>query len=169
MDALESLNSFAADRLKSELLKCCGSTRWAERMLDQRPFANVSDLLKKADETWWSLAPGDWLEAFRSHPKIGEKKAETAQSVVAAAWSKQEQSGAGNATQETTEALASGNRDYVAKYGFIFIVCATGKTANEMLSNLRSRLSNDRDTELRIAAEEQRKITQLRLKKLVAL
>ena len=137
-------------------------------MVDQRPFVDVSELLSKADDSWRSLGAQDWLEAFRSHPKIGEKKAEQAQSAEARTWSEQEQAGTLDSAQETMAALAAGNREYESRFGYIFIVCATGKTSAEMLEILRDRLKNDPEDELRVAAEEQRKITQLRLRKLIA-
>src|SRR6266550_4548548 len=163
MNTLDRLNSLSPDDAEIEFLKCCGSKNWARRMVDQRPFIDVSELLSKADDGWRSLGAQDWVEAFRSHPKIGEKKAEQAQSAEARAWSEQEQAGTRDSAQETTTALAAGNREYESRYGYIFIVCATGKTTAEMLAILHERLSNDPDNELRIAAEEQRKITQLRL------
>jgi OHCU decarboxylase len=167
MNALDRLNSLSAPEALSEFLKVCGSKTWAQRMVDQRPFVEVSRLLSKADDIWASLAAQDWLEAFRSHPKIGEKKAEQAQSAEARAWSEQEQAGTRDSAQETMQALAAGNREFEQRFGYIFIVCATGKTSVEMLANLRERVNNDPDVELRIAAEEQRKITQLRLKRLL--
>jgi len=136
-------------------------------MVDERPFVNVDELLGKADSIWWSLEPDDWLAAFRSHPKIGERKAAEEVADQARAWSEAEQSGTRDAAEETAQALSEGNREYEQRFGYIFIVCATGKTAEEMLGILRERLSNDSDKELRVAAEEQRKITRLRLKKLV--
>jgi OHCU decarboxylase len=136
-------------------------------MVDERPFVDVADLLSKADSIWRSSASDDWLAAFRSHPKIGEQKAAEKVAEQARAWSEAEQAGTRDAAQETTLALAAGNREYEQRFGCIFIVCATGKTSAEMLAILRERLSNDPETELRAAAEEQRKITQLRLNKLV--
>lgn len=136
-------------------------------MVAERPFAKVDELLDKADSIWWSVEADDWLEAFRSHPQIGEQKAAEIVAEQARDWSEAEQTGARDAAPETKQALASGNRQYEQRFGFIFIVCASGKTANEMLAVLGERLSNDPDKELHIAAEEQRKITQLRLNKLV--
>lgn len=136
-------------------------------MTDARPFANVDDLLAKADSIWRSLSEEDWLEAFRAHPKIGEQKASAAQSEQARNWSRQEQSGIERAAAETRAALATGNQEYEKRFGFIFIVCATGKTSEEMLAILNSRLQNEPGTELPVAAEEQRKITRLRLEKLL--
>ena len=136
-------------------------------MTAARPFANVDELLTKAESTWSSLSPEDWFEAFRAHPMIGEKKAAAAQSEEARQWSAQEQSGIRNAAADTMAALAAGNRDYEQRFGFIFIVCATGKRSEEMLAILQSRLQNDAEAEIAVAAEEQRKIMRLRLEKLL--
>ena len=148
---------------KAEFLKCCGSRAWAKALSDARPFIDADALYDKADSVWWSLSESDWLEAFRAHPKIGEQKAATAQSEQARSWSAREQSGVQDAAAETKVALAKGNQEYEERFGFIFIVCATGKSSEEMLRTLNQRLQNDRGTELRAAAEEQRKITRLRL------
>jgi len=136
-------------------------------MSDARPFKDADALLHKADSVWWSLSEEDWLEAFRAHPKIGEQRAATAQSEQARSWSAQEQSAIQDAATETKKALAARNREYEERFGFIFIVCATGKTSSEMLTILQERLPNDPALELRVAAEEQRKITRLRLEKLL--
>ena len=136
-------------------------------MVDERPFVNVDELLGKADSIWWSLESDDWLAAFRSHPKIGERKAAEKVAEQARAWSEAEQAGTRDAPGETARALTEGNSEYEQRFGFIFIVCATGKTADEILGILRERLRNDPDKELRVAAEEQGKITQLRLMKLI--
>jgi OHCU decarboxylase len=164
---LKLLNSLSPAEAEAELRRCCGANNWTRLMTEARPFASVKDLLAKADNLWWSLGEEDWLEAFRAHPKIGEQKAAAAQSEQARNWSAQEQSGIERAAQETKAALASGNQDYEDRFGFIFIVCATGKTSAEMLAILNERLQNDPATELRVAAEEQRKITRLRLEKLL--
>jgi len=144
------------------LLECCGSHNWAAHMLAARPFRDMPSLATAATEIWWRLTPADWLEAFSKHPKIGEKG-------KVSQWSSQEQSGMHAAALETAEKLATLNQSYFDKFGWIFIVCATGKTAEEMLSLLESRLSNLPDDELRIAAAEQNKITLLRLRKLLCL
>ncbi len=136
-------------------------------MTGVRPFQDVEELLAKADGIWRSLGEEDWLEAFRAHPKIGEQKAAATQSEQARSWSVQEQSGIERAAQETKAALASGNQAYEKRFGFIYVVCATGKTSEEMLAILNDRLQNDPETELRQAAEEQGKITRLRLEKLL--
>ena len=165
--SVNRLNELSANDAEAEFLKCCGSQRFASAMTAARPFANVNELLTKADSICWSLGSRDWLEAFRAHPKIGEKKAAAAQSKEAREWSAQEQSGIRNAAADTMAALAAGNRDYEQRFGFIFIVCATGKSSEEMLAILQARLQNDAETEIAVAAEEQRKITRLRLEKLL--
>ena len=136
-------------------------------MVDERPFVGVAELLNKADCIWWSLGSDDWLAAFRSHPKIGEQKAAAEVAEQAQTWSETEQAGTRDAAQGTVAKLAEGNREYEQRFGYIFIVCASGKTADEMLAILRERLGNDPDKELHVAAEEQRKITQLRLNKVI--
>lgn len=161
------LNSLTAEDAAKELRQCCGSTRWAEHMSNDRPYSTLEFVIKHADQVWWSLTPDDWLEAFRSHPKIGDKKASDKVSAQSQQWSGQEQAGVSSAPQGTVESLAALNRAYEQKFGFIFIICATGKTSDEMLAELQERLNHDSDTELRLAAAEQAKITQLRLKKLL--
>ena len=165
--SLNSLNSLPVAETEKELLQCCGSTRWAQQMTAARPFTSLDTLFASANEIWWSLDRNDWLEAFRSHPKIGEKKAADPVSTQAHQWSGQEQSGIATASEETVDWLATLNRAYEEKFGFIFIICATGKTSGEMLSALRERLDHDAADELPIAAAEQSKITVLRLKKLL--
>ncbi|HEX5964940.1 MAG TPA: 2-oxo-4-hydroxy-4-carboxy-5-ureidoimidazoline decarboxylase [Pyrinomonadaceae bacterium] len=165
---VESLQALPPDEALKEFLKCCGSVRWAEAMVELRAHAlTVGGLTLLANEMWWSLDRADWLEAFRSHPKIGEKKAAQPVSTQSKEWSGQEQAGMREADHDTVDELARLNREYEDKFGFIFIVCATGKSAGEMLDILRERLRNDIETELPIAAAEQAKITELRLKKLV--
>jgi OHCU decarboxylase len=165
--SVRRLNQLPADLAEAEFLKCCGSTRWAKRMSEAGPFATLEEVSAKADEIWSALSAEDWLEAFRAHPKIGERKAEATQSHQAASWSAQEQSQTQQAADEIKAAIAAGNRVYEHRFGFIFIICASGKSADQVLESLNERLPNDPETEMRIAAEEQRKITQLRLKKLL--
>ena len=153
---------------EAEFLKCCGSKNWARRLASERPFASLNELVDGGERLWWSLEPGDWLEAFQSHPKIGEQKAAAAPAVEAQQWSEDEQSGIRDSAQQNIDELADLNRAYEAKFGFIFIVCAAGKRSEEMLRILRERLANNPDEELRLAAAEQAKITQLRLGKLIA-
>lgn len=158
---LADLNAFDEEAAARALLRCCGSPRWARRMAAARPFASAGALTRTADEIWQSLEPADWLEAFGAHPRIGER--------TTSAWASAEQSSSASATEEVREQLAAANRDYEARFGYIFIVCATGKTAAEMLDRLERRLPHDPQDEIRIAAEEQRKIAHLRLVKLLDL
>jgi OHCU decarboxylase len=159
------LNRLTADEARAALLACCGSARWAREVAALRPFSDLGQLLAEGERIWFALDREDWLEAFRSHPRIGERRAEAGVSEDARRWSEGEQSRAREAADETKAALAEANREYEEKLGFIFIVCATGKTAEEMLSILRARLKNDRETELRVAASEQWRITELRVRK----
>jgi len=164
---LDRLNRVSREQAEAELLKCCGSQRFASQMTAARPFANFDELLTEADDVWRSLNADNWLEAFRAHPKIGEKQAAAVQSEEARQWSAQEQSGINDAGADTMAAIAARNRDYELRFGFIFIVCATGKSSEEMLAILQARLQNDAETEIAVAAEEQRKITRIRLEKLL--
>jgi OHCU decarboxylase len=161
------LNELAAGEAYSVFLDCCGSTEWARRMNDSRPFAMLENLYSSADDIWFSLSTVDHLEAFASHPKIGSKKAAPKQKEQSAKWSSGEQAGIDTAEDSIKNELAEANRLYLDKFGFIFIVCATGKTADEMLAICKARLGNSAATELQIAAEEQRKITEIRLNKLL--
>ncbi|HUP65394.1 MAG TPA: allantoicase [Thermoanaerobaculia bacterium] len=145
--------------IERELRRVCGSSEWSRRMAESRPFESWGSLTAQSDAIWSALPREQWLAAFSAHPRIGEK--------AGGAWSSSEQSGIRSASAATMEALAQANRDYEKKYGHIFIVCATGKSAEEMLVIVRERMKNDSDTELRTAAEEQRKIMHLRLAKLV--
>jgi OHCU decarboxylase len=181
---LEVLNNLETDAAIHDLLRCCGSTRWAQRVAAARPFSSVEQLVTTADTVWSSLDRSDWFEAFAAHPRIGERQAGPrgtggAGSADGAAgaepggsesrgWSAQEQAGTRVANVEQRERLAAQNREYEARFGHIFIVCAEGKSAGEMLALLERRLTNDPAQELRVAADEQRKITRLRLAKLLA-
>ena len=167
MHDLAWLNSLPADEAAKELLQCCGSKRWARQMSSARPYDDLAGVIARANEIWQSLDRDDWLEAFRSHPKIGEKKTAETVSAQSRQWSGQEQAGVNAASVKTTNALATLNHAYEQKFGFIFIICATGKTSEEMLAALRERLNHDPAEELPIAAAEQSKITELRLKKLL--
>ena len=146
------------------LLRACGSTRWVDRMMARRPFGNDARLLFAARNEWFGLTEADWLEAFSHHPKIGDRAALAERFPATHDLSAKEQAGVGGAGADVITALAEANDLYEQRFGFIFIVCATGKTAEEMLQLLRDRLPNDRATELRVAAEEQAKITALRLR-----
>lgn len=167
MDGLRSLNALPGPRAQAELLKCCGSTRWAEEMVRNRPFKSPEELFQAARGVWEGLGRSDWLEAFAAHPRIGDKKSLRAQPAATAGWAASEQAGTEATTEAVLEALAEGNRLYEERFSYVFIVCATGKIASEMLEILRSRLPNDPEAELSIAAGEQAKITRLRLEKLM--
>ena len=165
---LDQLNTLPSAAAEAEFLKCCGSKHWAQAMIRARPFAALDDVLTEAERIWWSLSEADWLEAFRAHPKIGEKKAAIVQSAEAQKWSAQEQSGVAQASASTISELAERNREYEDRFGFIFIVCASGKSSEEMLAIINQRSGNNAETELRTAAAEQSKITRLRLEKLLS-
>jgi 2-oxo-4-hydroxy-4-carboxy-5-ureidoimidazoline decarboxylase len=156
----------AADEVSATdtMLACCGAQNWASAMVALRPISNVFELSEAADRVWGTMGETDWIEAFACHPRIGERKTAQA-SAKSAAWSAQEQSSADSAESTVSQELADGNEQYAAQFGFSYIVCATGKTAGEMLTILKRRLKNDRATELREAAEQQRQITQIRLGK----
>ena len=159
------LNRLSSEEAYAELLKCCGSTRWARRVASLKPFWDVTQVLIIGHRVWSELSEDDWLEAFRAHPKIGETKAKAEVTEQEKRWSEGEQSRAGDASDETREALAEANREYEERFGFIFIICASGRTAEEILAALRERMNNERDAELRVAAAEQWSITELRLRK----
>jgi OHCU decarboxylase len=170
---LEDLNRLDADAAARELLRCCGSSRWAARLAGLRPFASAEAMTDAADTVFDRLDRVDWLEAFAAHPKIGAGGAGRADGAGGAGgaaqvgWSGQEQAGVADAAEATRLRLGQANRDYEARFGYIFIVCATGKTGGEMLDALERRLGNDAERECRIAADEQKKITRLRLVKLL--
>jgi OHCU decarboxylase len=168
MTDVERLNVLPREEAERELLACCGSRRWAREVAARRPFAGGQALLTAADEVWSEVGEEDWLEAFAAHPRIGENEPPAGQSERAASWSRGEQSRVGSAGEEVRGKLAAANRAYEERFGHTFIVCASGRSAEEMLALLRGRLDNDRETELRVAAEEQRRITRLRLEKLLA-
>lgn len=163
---LDRLNALGDAEARDELSRCCGARRWAERMAARRPFGSQADLLAAADAVWAELDREDWLEAFAAHPKIGDIEALRAKFATTASWAAGEQSRVANAPELTLRGLADGNRDYEAKFDHIFIVCATGKSAEDMLTLLRARISNDPRDELKVAAGEQAAITRLRLGKL---
>jgi allantoicase len=164
---IAALNRLSQTKARKVLLDCCGSKRWAERMTAQMPFANGVELLQAADDVWKQLSREDWLEAFQHHPPIGGKRAKVKQSSAAKKWSAGEQSASQKAATEVLAALAGENRAYAEKFGYVFLVCATGKTSEEILESLRQRISHTPEDELNIAAEEQGKIMRLRLEKLL--
>lgn len=164
---IRQLNELPVDEAHTALLACCGSERWVQRMIERRPFKSINEVLEASTTTFEDLISNDWLEAFHHHPRIGEKKAAASVDAVSQRWSEQEQSSAGASSNEVRDAFIDANRVYEDRFGFIFIVCASGKSSGEMLELLNARLPNDAETELSVAAEEQRKITELRLRKLL--
>jgi len=164
MDRIEiriaALNDCAPETARSQFRRCCGSSQWVEQMTRARPFSDIADLEACADRIWASCSREDWLEAFAAHPKIGDQSGNR--------WSKQEQSGAAIASPMILAALAKANQDYETKFGYTFIVCATGKSVAEMLAILEQRLGNDGESEIHNAAEQQRLIMHLRLRKLLS-
>lgn len=164
---LALLNAMDSDQAREALIRCCGSDRWVEAMVRNRPFGEPEELYRAADRIWRELSGADWKVAFAHHPRIGDLDSLKAKYANTRQWAEGEQSGAAGAPEEVLQALAEGNRQYEEKFGYLFIVCATGKSAAEMLEILRSRLPNSPGVELGVAAEEQRKITRLRLEKMI--
>jgi 2-oxo-4-hydroxy-4-carboxy-5-ureidoimidazoline decarboxylase len=166
MESSARIDDAPAAEARVLLHACCGSHRWVERMLALRPFGTTARLLVAAREQWFTLDPGDWHEAFSQHPRIGDREGLRARFPTTHQWAEREQSGVGSASDDVLAALAAANREYEDRFGFVFIVCASGKTAEEMLDLLRTRMGNDPATELNAAAEEQAKIAELRLRRL---
>jgi 2-oxo-4-hydroxy-4-carboxy-5-ureidoimidazoline decarboxylase len=164
---LEILNTLSDRDAVTLFRQCCGSMRWAQAMGDRRPFGDIQRLYEIADEVWSGLTPEDWKEAFAQHPKIGDIKSLRKKYQNTAEMASKEQSGVTGASERTLKALAEGNNLYEAKFGYIFIVCATGKSADEMLRILNNRLGNVTSEEIMNATQEQAKITRLRLEKLL--
>lgn len=165
---LSDLNALAPAARAEALATCCGATAWVNILNEQFPFDSVAALYEAAERTWYNLAEADWREAFTHHPKIGDVSALREKFASTAAWAAGEQGAVRQASQETLEALAAGNDAYERRFGYIFIVCATGKSADEMLALLQARLPNDPSREIQIAMGEQAKITRLRLEKFLA-
>jgi 2-oxo-4-hydroxy-4-carboxy-5-ureidoimidazoline decarboxylase len=163
MAHLHPINSATPEAAREILARACGSRRWVDRMMARRPFANDAKLLMAARVEWFALGESDWLEAFAHHPRIGDRASLEARFPKTHDLSSKEQAAVGAAREDVLTALADLNQQYYDRFGFIFIVCAAGKTAEEMLALLRERLPHDRATELRTAVDEQAKITALRL------
>ena len=164
---LHEFNILPKDQLIETLTKCCGSSAWVNKMLPFIPADDMVELLEDAEEQWWKCTEADWKEAFAHHPKIGDHEALKKKFASTAAWASDEQSGTETASAEMIDELGEANRAYEEKFGYIFIVCATGKSAEEMLTMLRTRLQNSPEVEIEIAADEQNKITKLRIEKLL--
>jgi 2-oxo-4-hydroxy-4-carboxy-5-ureidoimidazoline decarboxylase len=165
MATLHDLNTMDRQQLHDLLLQCCGSETWVRMMLTHFPEDDLVDLLENAEEAWFDCSEDDWKQAFTHHPRIGDM--ETLKKKYAGTAAAGEQQGVHSASVETIDAFAKANQAYENKFGYIFIVCATGKSAQEMLDMLRERLKNDPQDEIRVAADEQNKITKLRLEKLL--
>jgi 2-oxo-4-hydroxy-4-carboxy-5-ureidoimidazoline decarboxylase len=169
-EVLVRWNNAPLDACATQILPCCGSIAWAREMAARRPFQDEAALMAASDEAWHSLGESDWMEAFNSHPRIGESNAPNPSAQLSSvqpssAWAIEEQKEVARAGDTVKIALVEGNREYERRFGRIFIVCATGKSAAELLEILRRRLQNDAGTELYEAAEQQRQITRIRLKK----
>lgn len=165
--AVAELDDMAESAAGELLTDCCGSSRWVSEMIAARPFGSRDAVFSAADRIWSSLSASDWVEAFERHPRIGERASPVAQSERGAEWSSREQAGIETANDEVRKDLAATNQEYERRFGYIYIVCATGKTAEEMLAIARKRLRNAAAAEIRVTAEEQRKITRIRLEKLL--
>jgi 2-oxo-4-hydroxy-4-carboxy-5-ureidoimidazoline decarboxylase len=164
-DVLARWNGLRPEEAAEEILPCCGSKSWARGMVARRPILDETALLAASDQVWKSLPESDWMEAFRSHPRIGESHTPTSGPTRSAAWSAEEQRKVDTASEEVKVAVAEGNRAYEQRFNRTFIVCAAGKSGPEILEILSRRLRNDETTELHEAAEQQRQIAHLRLKK----
>lgn len=149
------------DDAERELYACFASKEWAERVAGGRPYSDLAALLDASESAWAALAPPDWLAAFAAHPRIGDTGGHAPES------SEREQSGVRAASAETVAALAEANRRYEARFGHVFLISASGHTAGDILTALRQRMGNDAATEVGIAAGEHRKITRLRLERML--
>ena len=164
---LAQLNALPVAEAAEQLRACCGSSRWVEAMLARRPFVNLDHLLAAADDAWRATGPRDWDEAFAHHPRIGERQAAAQVSATTGAWSAGEQATAVGGGAAVRAALAEVNAAYERRFGRIYLVCAAGRSAEELLADLAARMRNDPEREREVAVEEQRKITRLRLNTLI--
>jgi 2-oxo-4-hydroxy-4-carboxy-5-ureidoimidazoline decarboxylase len=161
-------NALPPREAAAEILSCCGSLAWAANLTAGRPFVEEQNLFAAADESWQNLPEADWLEAFRSHPRIGEQHAQKKTTAVSTAWSRSEQGQMKEADAAILLRMREGHRKYEERFGRIFIVCASGKQPAELLHFLESRLTNDPEQELLESAAQQQQIMQLRLRKWLA-
>lgn len=164
---LDQLNRLDDAPARTALERCCGARRWVESVCAGRPYRDRGALVAAAEHAFAALERADWLEAFAHHPRIGDPASLRAKYASTAAWAGEEQRGAAAASEDALAALAEDNRAYEERFGYIFIVCATGKSADQMLALLRARMPNPPEYEIGTAAEEQMKITRLRLEKLL--
>lgn len=165
---IQELNHLSQEQLKETLFKCCGSANWVNKMLDVFPVEDFVDLIEDAEEKWRECSEADWKEAFTHHPKIGDVESLKKKFASTAQWASGEQSGVNTASEKVLQLLSDGNKIYENKFGYIFIVCATGKSAEEMLGMLEVRLQNTAEDEIKIAADQQMQITKIRLEKLLS-
>jgi OHCU decarboxylase len=166
-DGLGRLNALPYDDAVAAFMQCCAARAWAHRMAGGRPYGSVSELFALADRAWDELGPSTWREAFAGHPRLGQEKADSVPGGSAPRWSAEEQAGVQRAAADVRTELAEAQREYEDRFGHIFLICATGLGADEILVALRERMRNDAETELRVAAGEQARITRLRLQKLL--
>jgi OHCU decarboxylase len=167
LKGIDRVNQLPIEQVRKALLDCCGSRAWVDQILAQRPFTDDAQLFENADRIWTRLDRKEWRRAFRHHPPIGSKRARSKQSNAARQLSAGEQSAATKSPPETLAVMHTANQAYQATFGYVFLISAMGKSADDILKSLQERLSNSPETELRIAAEEHRKITRLRLEKLL--
>lgn len=166
MSLARMLNACSDEQARADLGRCCGARGWVQAMLGCRPFTDDDDVIAQAQRAWWSLGREDWLEAFAHHPRIGQVDGRAAEATGTRAWATEEQAGALKAPEQERARFVDANRRYEERFGHVFLICATGRTAAEMYAALEQRMENDPDRELEIAAGEQAKITRLRLLRL---
>ncbi|HEY9682170.1 MAG TPA: 2-oxo-4-hydroxy-4-carboxy-5-ureidoimidazoline decarboxylase [Drouetiella sp.] len=166
MISVKSINELSDEAAAEMFRRCCGSEAWVEKMVAAKPFASAERLFEKSAQSFDELTHADWMSAFAAHPKIGDINTLKEKYGATKNWAQNEQAGASGISDEVAQDLAARNEEYLQKFGYIFIVCATGKSADQMLAMLKERLKNAPDTELLIAGAEQQKITHLRLEKL---
>ncbi len=164
---LEEFNQLSKAVASKELEKCCGASKWVNLLVEKRPFLSIEELKMASDECWQQCDTKYYLEAFSHHHKIGDRSSLEQKFASTHKWASSEQSSVLDANTNIIDQLAKGNEAYEHKFGFIFIVCATGKSAEEMLDLLTQRLTNAPEKEIQIAAAEQQKITHIRINKLL--
>ncbi|MGM0570237.1 2-oxo-4-hydroxy-4-carboxy-5-ureidoimidazoline decarboxylase [Marinobacter sp.] len=164
--SLEELNALPPDQAEARFRDCCAAEPWVQGMVDNRPYTSREAMLAQSQRLWPTLTERDWLQAFEAHPRIGDVDSLRKKYASSKALASGEQAGARSADEDVLRRLKQGNDTYLEKFGFIFIVCATGKSAKEMLHLLEARLPNGREMELKNAAREQARITEIRLEKL---
>lgn len=162
--ALTRLNGLSAEAARRELLTCCASTEFADSVAASRPYESLDDLLNASDDAIAKLTEDDIAEALAAHPRIGQRADGEGRE---ATWSRREQAGASDASPAVKQALAEGNAAYEQRFDRVFLICAAGRSAESMLADLHTRLGNDPESERAVVAEELRKITRLRMRKLV--